>query len=102
MTELPETVQLIADDFIGSVYTSRTDCPLARALKRAGLRTIAVWGRGIVTHDLSQTFNQYEFENGVRWTSVTYKDQGKQPKLVSSPTPVPYRDVRENWSYFRE
>jgi len=57
---LPQEVTILEEDLEGE-YTNITNCPLARALKRAGM-TMSVNARGYVYKD--GVVAQYKWEDG--------------------------------------
>ena len=71
MIELPKELMITKDDLAGAVYLDNLDCPLARALKRAGIlisyeNGYSVGGTEIVRHGdrRSESVGFYEWDTG--------------------------------------
>ena len=86
MTELPQELTITIDDLAGK-YLDNLDCPLARALKRAGIPLsyedgYSVGGTEIVYHPDHKSVGFYEWDNGEPFGVP------REGRLVYIPAPV--------------
>jgi hypothetical protein len=79
---------ITADDFANAAYMDNDDCPIARALKRAGLQYVYVRGRDYGYISGGKRFKVYHTSRLQEVLMGTLGERGEYPKSFTFQIPV--------------